>query len=950
MQARFPMLFLMLSLVGLGAELVRNGGFGGGNATYGELPPEWKLVSGQAGSLVYVNDDGLGDSHSLRGNDSGIVAQEVELRGGVTYRLSASLKDAGGKPQVQVLDGEGQVLCGIGGDGLQSQVWERCQVAFECGKAGRHTVRILSFGKCWIDDVSLVDDVVAVAEPAKGVEAGTGKLVNLALGCKYELSPTPNYGYCRDVDDIKQLTDGVYTVGYFWTQKSTVGWRSSTVSTVTIDLGSEKPIRGFSWNTAAGVAGVTWPKAILIFVSSDKKTWHWQGDLVIRSNEVNGKPPAGKYAVHRYHAENFSTKGRWVCFQAINSPYAFVDEVEVYEGPAENMTRPIGGKTYTDTKSHHLETLIQSLLLSQLVDLRERSKGYGESVHGLVDVELKRCREQIEAMPVPEMESFRSIVPLGSVHESLLSANRHLLRAGGIKAPMFWRNNRWDNLDMFEVPKPGVSVEPLVVELMRNEVRGETVNIANPLDKALDCQVSVSGLPDDAGVDIRQVLYTATKEEGVISAALKPLEDGKLRLLSGISTQLWISFKRPQSKAGRYDGKLHLSWDGGSMECGLSLIVHDLDMPSNPSLHSGGWDYTNLKGNYYRNPGNLEANLAMMREIYVDSPWGTGATAPAGGTFDEEGNLTDVASLDFKKWDEWVDMWKGARNYCVFLSVSDKFRGEPMGTPRFERMIDGYFHAWTDHMEAQGLKGEQLLVLLCDEPPLHNCHEIIKVWGQAMKKAKVTCKIFEDPIWTDVDKADADMFEVCDIICPNTVHWVMGGKKFRDYYLAQQQKGRELYFYSCSGPAKLLDPITYHRLQHWVCIAMDGKGAFYWALGCGGGGNSWQTFLQPGTEYSPYFVGKTDAMEGKHSEAIREGVQDYEYYQMLKAKAAKLKAAGKSAKRIEDFLAESAWRALKPYIDDGEGKAPKAYNSWSEPRDRSSFDRIRLEALRLLGE
>ena len=33
----------------------------------------------------------------------------------------------------------------IGGDGLQSQVWERCQVAFEGGKAGRHTVRILSW-------------------------------------------------------------------------------------------------------------------------------------------------------------------------------------------------------------------------------------------------------------------------------------------------------------------------------------------------------------------------------------------------------------------------------------------------------------------------------------------------------------------------------------------------------------------------------------------------------------------------------------------------------------------------------------------------------------------------------------------------------------------------------------------------------------------------------------
>ena len=28
------------------------------------------------------------------------------------------------------------------------------------------------------------------------------------------------------------------------------------------------------------------------------------------------------------------------------------------------------------------------------------------------------------------------------------------------------------------------------------------------------------------------------------------------------------------------------------------------------------------------------------------------------------------------------------------------------------------------------------------------------------EEGKVTCKIFENPIWTDVDKADADMFEV----------------------------------------------------------------------------------------------------------------------------------------------------------------------------------------------
>ena len=170
------------------------------------------------------------------------------------------------------------------------------------------------------------------------------------FGVQVRVESDAQYGYCRDVDDIKQLTDGVYTVGYFWTQKSTVGWRSSTVSTVTVDLGLKSRSVAFM-EYGAGVAGVTHSKAILIFVSSDKKTWHWQGDGDPKY-EVNGKPPAGKYAVHRYHAENFSTKGvGFVSRQSIHPMHLSMKSRSMRT--AENMTRPIGGKTYTDTKSHH---------------------------------------------------------------------------------------------------------------------------------------------------------------------------------------------------------------------------------------------------------------------------------------------------------------------------------------------------------------------------------------------------------------------------------------------------------------------------------------------------------------------------------------------------------------------------------------------------------------------
>ena len=67
------------------------------------------------------------------------------------------------------------------------------------------------------------------------------------------------------------------------------------------------------------------------------------------------------------------------------------------------------------------------------------------------------------------------------------------------------------------------------------------------------------------------------------------------------------------------------------------------------------------------------------------------------------------------------------------------------------------------------------------------------------------------------------MFEVCDVLCPNMVHWIDQGRPFAEFYLGQQKAGRQLWFYSCSNPGKRLDPYAYHRMQHWFCIEHDAR-------------------------------------------------------------------------------------------------------------------------------
>lgn len=109
--------------------------------------------------------------------------------------------------------------------------------------------------------------------------SGTERWENLAHAKPYTLHPRPNYSHCTDPGDKTQLTDGQVTSGYFWTQKTTVGWNRARPVEITIDLEQDSPIRGLSFQTAAGVAGVGWPISIQVLVSIDGYAYHALGDL-----------------------------------------------------------------------------------------------------------------------------------------------------------------------------------------------------------------------------------------------------------------------------------------------------------------------------------------------------------------------------------------------------------------------------------------------------------------------------------------------------------------------------------------------------------------------------------------------------------------------------------------------------------------------------------------------
>jgi len=252
--------------------------------------------------------------------------------------------------------------------------------------------------------------------------------------------------------------------------------------------------------------------------------------------------------------------------------------------------------------------------------------------------------------------------------------------------------------------------------------------------------------------------------------------------------------------------------------------------------------------------------------------------------------------------------------------------------------------AWTRHLKGQGLNADQLVILLVDEPHDVKQDAVIVVWASAIRAANLGVVLFEDPTYEDPSKGDPAMFAASDVLCPNTPMMVQCGEPFRAFYRKQQAAGKTLWLYSCSGPAKLLDPVTYHRAQAWLAFQMGAEGSFYWAFGCGGGiGDSWHAYAQAYSEYSPYFVSPDGVMEGKHSEAIREGVQDYDYLRMLRDALGQVKATG----------GDAAWQArAAALLKDGVAAAVKSVapsnQTWLVEKDRSAMDAVRIQALDLL--
>ena len=771
---------------------------------------------------------------------------------------------------------------------------------------------------------------------------------NIALGVSYTMEPAPNYEHCTDVDDVRQLTDGEYYRGEesLWTQLSTVGWQDKKPVIVTLDLGTVRPIRGVSFNTAAGRADVRWPLAIRIFTAGEDRQFYEIGDLVGLSAE-HASPPATKYGTHWYWTDRLRTHGRYVSLIVWNEPFIFVDEIEVYAGEPEWVDEPLPGSAIVDLKAYAgrigIQAGIRTRLVRDIQALRKAAEEEGVPVETQRDVldELAAVEGELGPAGTAFGDDFQAVLPLNAWHERVLRTQAWLWRAKGLEPLTFWRSNLWDPLPLIGTPATAAELA-VEVHLMRKEYRAAAFNVSNSSDEPMQVAFRLSGLPggdNPAYVTVHEVAWTDTRRGVPVAAALPEVVAENdlygVTVPSGMTRQVWLTFHPVDVAPGVYEGEVIAESASGGRKFPLRMHLYPLDFPEKQSLHLGGWDYTDQVGHHRLvTEQNRLALIEHLREHLVDSPWGLPWALPR-GTHDAQGAMTAPPNTDH--FDAWIELWPDAAQYLVFAKVGNHFESWAMGTPEFTTAVKEWVTFWAAHMVAKGLQPEQLALLLVDEPREPRHDEVILAWAKAIREAGTGVRIWENPNHRDMDQANQAMIDACHVLSPHRQIFLNEGQGYRDYYVQKRDQGIGLEFYS-AWATRLFDPYT-ARLTAWTSWRYGATAMHFWSMGDTGGASSWNEYLASRDSYAPMFIAEDSVTAGKQLEAVREGVQDYEYFAMLDRaiwEAEQGSPAVEEARRLLERLPASVL------------KAAGQETHWLSESDRTLADEARIRVLAAL--
>lgn len=788
--------------------------------------------------------------------------------------------------------------------------------------------------------------------------AKNSNIVNLAKGKAYKLFPSPNYALCTGHSDSKDLTDGLLVEEDMWRSQRTVGWKvSAGPAYIDIDLENPAHIEAIRFHTTAGKSGTTWPDAIYVYGSNNRKEWVYLGDLLKKAIQDNPLPkvnPDGTDAIPYWIESGRWDKShswRYITLAVPASFFVFSDEIEILGRPAEEVPADKPLKNAIQGREN-LQKYTNDLIISRYVGkrLRDDVKALKMLIPQTPKAEkyISLLSKLVQEIPMTDSAKFDSaILPLNPVHESILKVQAALWREMGYEELEVWKANRFDQISLIHLPKKGTPPS-LSFRLPGDEEASDALFVSNASDAPMDVRITGDILPS---IKLSASIWTDTKDGIPVSNALVPLEatdDGfHFRIPAGTTSRLWVAVNGKHFPVGESSGSLLIEHEGRSVR--VPVNIEKLDIAPHPQeLAVVLWDYASGEGMYGITKENRGPIIDMVRSRFHYIPWGPRAVLPRPKPSDFDENNQLIGIINFSQFDDWVEhIYPNEKLYGIFLIAEEEFAGKKMDSPDFEIRIRAWLKAFAAHLEKKGLSPKSIIFATVDESHSDETDLLTIAWTKAIKSASPDFKIFVDPVWERPDQIKyQESITTADIVCPRADIYQKGNKPVRDYFENRRLDGQTLWLYSCDGPTRATDAAKYYRKLAWLAWARNAKGIGFWALG---GTHAWNEYNGSLPSYTPVFLTKDSVTNAIQLEAIAEGVRDY-------ALLTQLRTLSMDTSKNPDLVvkAKDLSREIEDNIDSIALQTPKNIeqqiaNGW-ESADARKLDNWRNRIIDLLRE
>lgn len=770
---------------------------------------------------------------------------------------------------------------------------------------------------------------------------------NLARGKTCRFTPAPNYRYCTDVDDVRQLTDGRYN-GCVWTEKGTVGWqiRYNRVTVIELDLGEASPICGVTFDTITGSAQVTFPSAVLVFVSNDGQQYRYLCDVMTETL------PQTRLLNHRFAATGLKGWGRYVRLALLPGGfYIFCDEIEVMKGGhAESEAEYV-----VDTVIDAAEVLAYADRMkawatqknTTLTLLREAEEAIATRANALDDkgllatfrVDVMRDRRALLADFTAVPADYRRGPPYRDPDRR---AFRAVARANSRLWPkhdvVVWQNSRWEWLRPLDAPIGRELGAHVRVDMMGNEWANASFVVTSASEDSQELSLAVADfagpqvIEADEILRLAQVVHAEAFGYNYRDDPVVPLAEGPVVLAPGISKRIWLTFKTRGAayKPGLYTSNITIAVDGKKAAVvPVELRIWPMRFPDQVSLHSNTWGYFDdpcIAGREAATARDLveHYNTALtLNHRYLPKP------KP-----DKNGHLTEP--LDFTKLDQMLAWNRECRLWLIWVGFEFGFgrMGTPgFGTPAWRQAFTEYVTQVRDHLAEKGIGKKQFAWYWSDEPGGKRWEEYDYPASKLLKEIDPEMLVWANP----TRRLSTAQFEAAlpyvDIYCPSL--GTLADKGVLDVCHRTREPS---WMYVCASE-KNCDPFAYYRWFSWKA----------WQLGLSGIGmwvyvdRNAATFsdYSSGVSYAMIYKGEKGVIGSKRWNAWRQGIADYEYLRMLRDAATAARKAGFSGQALakaESILGEGVAKVIG---DDPHG---------GDRSNRDLPDQYRCEILACLAE